>query len=147
MLRISLKIPHVRNTHFHVRWLNEYYNNLLCKVVRPGKPAPVALAHEGSTGFVAGPPVQSDTNEDELRFLQCALSNPVVPRGEVSSFSMVTELWQVFLEYSSFACDVIAAMLEDDNKRFVIIFFCLWYQHGRHVFVFGFSWEWLQTNN
>jgi hypothetical protein len=38
-------------------------------------------------------------------------------------------------------------MLEDDNKRFVIRFFCLWYQHGLHVFVFGFSWEWLQTKN
>jgi hypothetical protein len=48
---------------------------------------------------------------------------------------------------SSFACDVIAAMLEDDNKRFDTSFFCIWYQHGLHVFVFGFSWEWLQTKN
>jgi hypothetical protein len=47
---------------------------------------------------------------------------------------------------SSFACDVIAAMLEDGNKRFVISFFCLWYQHGRHVFVFGFSWELIIAN-
>jgi hypothetical protein len=41
----------------------------------------------------------------------------------------------------SFARDVIAAMLEDINKRFLISFFCLWCQHGRHVFVFKFSWE------
>jgi hypothetical protein len=38
-------------------------------------------------------------------------------------------------------------MLEDDNKRFIISFFCYIFQHGRHVFVFGFSWEWLQTKN
>ena len=36
---------------------------------------------------------------------------------------------------------VIAAMLEDDNKRFLISF----YQHGRHVFVIWFSRDWLQT--
>jgi hypothetical protein len=44
--------------------------------------------------------------------------------------------------YSSAACDVIAAMLVVVNKIFLISFFCLWYQHGRHVFVFTFYWEW-----
>jgi hypothetical protein len=37
----------------------------------------------------------------------------------------ITMLMFVNSNYSSFACDVIAAMLEDDNKRFVISFFCL----------------------
>jgi hypothetical protein len=47
--------------------------------------------------------------------------------------------------YSSFARDVTAAMLVDVNKNIFVKFFCLWHQHGRHVFVFKFSWEWLQT--
>jgi hypothetical protein len=41
--------------------------------------------------------------------------------------------------YSSVACDVIAAMLEDVNKRFLVSFFCYIFQHGRHVFVFWYS--------
>ena len=32
--------------------------------------------------------------------------------------------WPLYLIYWSFACDVIAAMLEDDNKRFLISFSC-----------------------
>jgi hypothetical protein len=36
-------------------------------------------------------------------------------------------------------------MLVDINNSFLVSFFCYWYQHGRHVFVLGFSWELLQT--
>jgi hypothetical protein len=34
------------------------------------------------------------------------------------------------------ACDVMAVMLVDVNKRFLISFFCYTLQRGRHVFVF-----------
>jgi hypothetical protein len=49
--------------------------------------------------------------------------------------------------YSSLACDVTAAMLVDVNKIFLISLFCYVNQHGRHVFVFTFSGEWLQPKN
>ena len=45
----------------------------------------------------------------------------------------------------SFACYVIASMLVDDNKRFLISFYCSFIQHGRHVFVIWFRRDWLQT--
>ena len=38
-------------------------------------------------------------------------------------------------------------MLVDDNKRFLISFYCSFIQHGRHVFVIWFSGDWLQTIN
>jgi hypothetical protein len=38
-------------------------------------------------------------------------------------------------------------VLEDVNKIFLINFLCYIIQHGRHVFVFTFSWELLQHEN
>ena len=33
------------------------------------------------------------------------------------------------------------------NKRMLISFYCTWHQHGRYVFVFWISRDWLQTIN
>ena len=36
-------------------------------------------------------------------------------------------------------------MLEDDNKRFLISFYCYFHQHDRHVFVIWIARDWLQV--
>ena len=68
---------------------------------------------------------------------------------ESSSRKFVSK-WLILLEhaffcYGSLAYDVIAAMLEDGNKRFLISLYCWSIQHGCHVFAIWFSRDWLQA--
>lgn len=49
------------------------------------------------------------------------------------------EFWSLTLCHSCFSCDVIAVMLMVINKRFLISFFCLHHQNGRHDFVISVS--------